>query len=243
MSTKRLSMKLLVDKENKKVLFAEVGKEVVDFFFFILTLPLAKVTNLLTNSKKEMIGCLSALYKSVETLDQTYIKPGQSKDSLLNPLVSLNQAHLLLPDQPIQTSADIKIYRCPETSHSTFFVRDPNLTCQNQRHSPFGGYEICGRKMSSLDDSFENKATIPTRECGGFVNGMITYMVMDDLMITPMSTISSICLLNQFNIKDVSHLQEIVVDFGMDEGLKILEASLKGKEVLTQVFSFKCFAN
>ncbi|KAH0749766.1 hypothetical protein KY290_028998 [Solanum tuberosum] len=42
-------------------------------------------------------------------------------------------------------------------------------------------------------------------------------MVLDDLVVKPMSTISSITLLNQFSIKDVGVLKEKVVTLGMDE--------------------------
>lgn len=52
---------------------------------------------------------------------------------------------------------------------------------------------------------------------GGFVKGVVTYMVMDDLVVTPMSTISSITMLNKLNVKDVGALEERVVDLGMPE--------------------------
>jgi hypothetical protein len=42
-------------------------------------------------------------------------------------------------------------------------------------------------------------------------------MVMDDLVIQPMSTISSITLLNKFNVKEIGTLQETVVEMGMEE--------------------------
>ncbi|XWS75029.1 hypothetical protein CRYUN_Cryun01aG0050000 [Craigia yunnanensis] len=42
-------------------------------------------------------------------------------------------------------------------------------------------------------------------------------MVMDDLMVEPMSTISSIALLNRFNVKDVGALEEKTIKIGMDE--------------------------
>ena len=51
----------------------------------------------------------------------------------------------------------------------------------------------------------------------GFVKEIVTYMVMDDLVILPMSTISSITLLNKFNVKEVGALQEKVVKLGMAE--------------------------
>lgn len=51
----------------------------------------------------------------------------------------------------------------------------------------------------------------------GFVKGVVTYMVMDDLEVKPMSTISSITVLNKFNVKDVGALQEKTVSLGLNE--------------------------
>jgi hypothetical protein len=52
---------------------------------------------------------------------------------------------------------------------------------------------------------------------GGYVKGVVTYMVMDNLEVKPMSTISSITLLTKFNVRDLTAVEEKVVDFGMDE--------------------------
>ncbi|KAL3620108.1 hypothetical protein CASFOL_035020 [Castilleja foliolosa] len=73
-------------------------------------------------------------------------------------------------------------------------------------------------------------------EEGGIVKGVVTYMVMDDLVVTPMSTISSITLLNKFNVKEVGSLDEKVVSFGVNEAVKLLNASLQSKKVLSDVF-------
>ncbi|CAO2161111.1 unnamed protein product [Urochloa humidicola] len=73
----------------------------------------------------------------------------------------------------------------------------------------------------------------------GFVKGVVTYTVMDDLEVAPMSTISGITLLNTFGITDIGMLQEKTVQLGYDEGLKILKASLQSKMVLTDVFLVK----
>ncbi|KAJ8631659.1 hypothetical protein MRB53_024982 [Persea americana] len=59
---------------------------------------------------------------------------------------------------------------------------------------------------------------------------------MDDLVVMPMSTISSITLLNKFSVKDVGDLEKSVVQVGMVEGLSILKASLHSKTVLTDIF-------
>ncbi|CAN0898012.1 hypothetical protein LINGRAHAP2_LOCUS19461 [Linum grandiflorum] len=58
-------------------------------------------------------------------------------------------------------------------------------------------------------------------------------MVTDNLEVEPLSTISILDLLKKLNIQQV---EEKVVDIGMDEGLKLLKASLQSKTVLTNVF-------
>ena len=52
---------------------------------------------------------------------------------------------------------------------------------------------------------------------GGYVKGVVTYVVMDDLVVKPMSTTSNITLLQKFNVKEISALEERVVHLGMDE--------------------------
>ncbi|GKA23466.1 protein MOR1 isoform X1 [Tanacetum coccineum] len=58
---------------------------------------------------------------------------------------------------------------------------------------------------------------------GGFVKGLVTYMVMDDLVVKLVSTISSITMLNKFNVKEVGALMEKMVwvrlSFDVAEGL------------------------
>ncbi|CAK9187182.1 unnamed protein product [Ilex paraguariensis] len=50
-------------------------------------------------------------------------------------------------------------------------------------------------------------------ELEGFVKGLVTYMVVDGLVVQLMSTISCINVLNKFNVKEVGAL----VDLGMDK--------------------------
>ncbi|WJX21667.1 hypothetical protein P8452_11067 [Trifolium repens] len=70
----------------------------------------------------------------------------------------------------------------------------------------------------------------------GFVTDLVTFIVMDDLVIQPMQALSGIAILNKFNIKEIGTLKEMVVELGVDEGIKLLKASLQSKMVLTSVF-------
>ncbi|GMP63511.1 hypothetical protein CsSME_00025163 [Camellia sinensis var. sinensis] len=83
MSSSKVSLKLLIDTKAHKVLFAEAGKDFVDFLFNILSLPVGTVVRLLANTS--MIGSLGNLYESVENLNETYMQSNQSKETVETP--------------------------------------------------------------------------------------------------------------------------------------------------------------
>ncbi|CAL8125211.1 unnamed protein product [Prunus armeniaca] len=224
-NTTSVSMKLLVDSTRGKVLFAEASKDVVDFLFTLLSLPVGTVIRLL--SKDGMVGSLGKLYESVENLDDTYLQPNLNKDMLLEPKATVAGANILplLTNNNVDSKAK-KLYMCQY--------------CSSRRIS-----DVSGTPCPGCDDSMYSEvtyvspaapATVARPSEGGYVKGVVTYMVMDDLEVKPMSTISSIAMLNKFNVKEVGALEEKVVNLGMEEGLKLLKASLETSTVLTKVF-------
>ncbi|KAF3680039.1 hypothetical protein FXO38_02487 [Capsicum annuum] len=104
--------------------------------------------------------------------------------------------------------------------------------------------------LENLDSKYIEPRTEDTSTCdrsintkldyvappGGLVKRVVTYLVLDDLVVKPMSIISSIILLKELGIKDVGGLKERVVTLGLDEALKLLKFSLQSKSVLTSVF-------
>ncbi|CAN0897990.1 hypothetical protein LINGRAHAP2_LOCUS19445 [Linum grandiflorum] len=233
-SETKVTLKLLIDNKNKRVLFAEAGKEFVDFLFTLLSLPLGTVIKLL--SKNKMVGCLGKLYKSIEELSDSFIQSSQSKDSVLNPKVlsSTSDANLLLTGcDNSGTSATGKFYVCSYNTQHRSVADNPNAICPSCRHLMSSEVSLVETATNAGNN---NQGGNQNNEGGGFVKGVVTYMVMDNLEVKPMSTISSITLLNKFNIQQVGLLEEKVVELGMDEGLKMLKASLQSKTVLTTVF-------
>ncbi|KAF2289218.1 hypothetical protein GH714_029923 [Hevea brasiliensis] len=165
-------------------------------------------------NRARLVGCLGNLYKSFNELDESYIRTSQIKESILKPTVSISATEiplLLLSDE-----LPSKLYRCQYCNK--YVAKEPNVlwlvSCSARGHG---------------------RSNVPSNE-KGFVKGVVTYMVMDNLEVSPMSSISSITLLNQFKIQDLSVLEERVVDLGMDEALKLLKESLQSKTVLTRVF-------
>ncbi|XP_042510980.1 uncharacterized protein LOC122086294 [Macadamia integrifolia] len=231
MAASNLKVKLLVDKKAKKVLFAEAGKEVVDFLFNLLALPMGTVVKLLT--KDSMVGSLGNLYKSVENLSESYLEPNQTKLSLLELKLpsDVSQVPLLLSNQTSPTpdeGSTLYFYRCKYTCNNNV-SNNSDTRCPN-----------CQHKMSIQMTYVAGAGTAEEHICrdngAGYVKGLVTYMVMDGLSVTPFSTISSITLLNNFNVRELDSLEDRVVDLDMDLGLAILKPSLQSKMVLTDVF-------
>ncbi|XP_057426598.1 uncharacterized protein LOC130720032 [Lotus japonicus] len=228
-STDKLTMKLLIDTKDQKVLFAEASKPVIDFLFNLLCLPIGTVVRLL--NQNGMVGCLGNLYKSVENLKDNYMVPNQDKDVLLKPKATISSTEIggLLPANYDDSKDNL--------GSSFFICRNSGcpirVTCYNTTPCP-----QCGRAMNYRVDYAGKKVANDKGNSikSGFVKDMVPFMVMDDLVVEPMSTISSITLLNKFNVKDVGALQEMVVELGMDEGVKLLKASLESNMVLTSLF-------
>ncbi|CDP21800.1 unnamed protein product, partial [Coffea canephora] len=193
-------------------------------FLHILSLPLGTATRLLR--EQEAIGSLENLYHSIENLDEAYIQPNQNKDILLRPKPPAGDpvTLLALEDSPKpETTQSKAFYRCGNSSYSCtrHVTDDPRAVCPN-----------CGSTMASGVNYVVPPQTSDSKE-GGFVKGATTYMITDDLEVKPMSAISSIALLNELNVKNLSALKEKEVDLSMNE---LLKESLESKTVLTSVF-------
>ncbi|KAF7847246.1 hypothetical protein BT93_L3157 [Corymbia citriodora subsp. variegata] len=239
MATGRVNLKLLVDKSNWKVLFAEGGKDFVDFLFHILALPVGTVIRLL--EKTGMVGSLGNLYSSVKKLSDVYIESSK-KDILLEPKAPafLSEIPFLLPQTSSLDSPAKTYYRCPSCL-SNYVADDPSAVCPGCRGNM---YQTCifvaspaskptAAAASAAERNINNRflgigspAGKPTAAAAsvaeldiksGFVQGVVSYMVMDNLAVEPMSTISSIALLNKFDVKEIGHLEEKVVSLGIDE--------------------------
>lgn len=87
----QVSLKLVLNKEKNKVIFAEAGKDFMDVLFSFLTLPLGTIARLVgkeSNMQPVRVGCLSSLYENVENLDKEYLWSETCKEMLLHPMNS-----------------------------------------------------------------------------------------------------------------------------------------------------------
>ncbi|OIT38908.1 hypothetical protein A4A49_56866, partial [Nicotiana attenuata] len=175
----------------------------------VTSLPVATVIRLL-KKKRINYGCLPNLYESVENLNETYVQSNKDKDILLKPKSSVGN----ISSVPFLLRNDIatperSFYCCSYNSGHFTVSDDPSALCPTCQYS-------MSKKLTYVAPPTVKGGVAAT---GGFVKEVVTYMVMDDLVVKPMSTISSITLLNKFNVKDFGVLQEQVVSVGMEEAL------------------------
>ena len=168
-----ITLKVMVKKSDKKVLFAEGEEDFIDFLFSFLTIPLGSVGYLL--SGETCMGSIDNLYRSISSL-----KVGRYfKSDLLSSMTS----EFKLPS---------------------------GYTCRSQLfplHCNYNSYDKIGTHYLYMADP---------RSGEGFISGPTSFMVTDDLNVTPFSSISSISNLNQLG-NPLSDIEEHVVSIGVKE--------------------------
>jgi hypothetical protein len=211
-------MKLYIDRKAQRLLFAEASKDVVDFLFALLALPVATAVEVV--GKEAMVGCVGNLYASVEKLDSTYLQAGVAKVDLLCPIVVSSYANtsrslLCLPQAK-------NLYRCGKTVAGstycgnyitdTYYMKCPG-NCGNLMTA-----DVQYLSSEAVPSNCSVQVAAPQSAAGGIVQGVVTYMVLDDLTVTPMAGVSSVAtVLNTFAVRDIGDLQEKTVQLGYKE--------------------------
>ncbi|KAL8093360.1 uncharacterized protein LOC141693021 [Apium graveolens] len=226
----KITLKLLVDRNARRVIFGEAGKEFVDFLFHFLSLPVGTVVKLL--SKDKMVGSLGKIYESIETMHANYMEPNVNKEDVLNPKVSsssLGNTPSLLGYKTNDSNHPTVLYRCSAGYGNCYgyITTDPQAVCPSCNNE-------MNRTMTCVPGPGKEEAKV--EKGTGYVKGLVTYMVMDNLQVRPMSTISSITLLSSFKVKDLSALETLEVCIGRKEAVGMLKASFVTEKVLTYLF-------
>ncbi|KAJ4777899.1 DUF674 family protein [Rhynchospora pubera] len=215
-----VSIKLSVDKQKNKVVFAECKEDFIDFLFSFLTYPSGFVIEKLNGISN--VPCLDNLYASVLSNPMAdCFEAINTKEYLVNPMIpshfSLNQS--LIESEEVHRER-MRYYLCRNPDcDSTEVSLIPNMRCKC-------GY-ITNKRMAIMDPW--SGANGDSSE--GFVSDG-TFIVTDDLVITPLCSVST--LMRRIVIDD---LVEVPFNIGKKEALALLEAALTGSlAVLTNVF-------
>ncbi|XXG89350.1 hypothetical protein AAC387_Pa12g1367 [Persea americana] len=224
MATTLMSLKLFVDKEMNRVVFAESGNDFVDVLLSFLTLPIGTIIGL--TGKQSKIGSMTRLYESVEDLDVNLLQAEACKDMLLHPRSASEEQCKNLKVNVNNTNMT-KYYICSSWS------------CCSEAHqlisSVCNAPCRCGRQMNQVICKKPPKVVAEGKD-GVFVKGDVIYMISDDLQVSPVSTASALSLLKDLGIGLRTTFEEHNVRVSAEEVLHLLERSLFSKTPLTDMF-------
>ncbi|KAI4965848.1 hypothetical protein ZWY2020_048001 [Hordeum vulgare] len=231
-----LQMKLLVDKRSRRVLYAEARKDAVDFLIGLLRADEASAAP----------GSLGTLYAGARALDDAFfVAAAPDRDAILCPALPSAALALLLAGEPAAAAAATpppappkRYFRCAgpygtSCRGNPTCVTDvaglPGPVCRQpmtveMRWSPGDAH---GKLAQAAAE--EAAAAAASASAGGYVKEVVSYLVMDDLTVEPMSTISAIMLLKKFKVADCSALEELTVALGQKEAVLLLKAALESR--------------
>ncbi|XP_068486346.1 uncharacterized protein [Phaseolus vulgaris] len=223
---KCITLKLMVLKEQSKVIFAEAGKDFVDVLFSFLTLPLGTILRLVRKESKLQpleLASLSLIYQSAENLPIECLRTDTCEEMLLRPRNSMEDH-----------SRSLKI-NIDDTKPTQYFV------CNN--------WVQCGQKEGPvLISTFKNKSCrcgvilqtpiSPETSCvfDGFVNSNASFLITDDLKVFPNLLATCVNVLKDSGIKDMSSVSEMTVNITKNQVVDMLKCCFCSRTVLTDLF-------
>ncbi|XP_047052006.1 uncharacterized protein LOC124657507 [Lolium rigidum] len=208
-------------------------------------------------------GSLGTLYAGARALDDAFfVSATPGRDAILCPALPSAALKLLLggdasallapapspPPPPPPPPPPKRFFRCAGPygtscrGNPTSVTDVAGLPCPvcrqpmtvEMRWSPGDAH---GKLAQAAAQEAAAMAKEATTDVGvGYVKEVVSYLVMDDLTVEPMSTISAIMLLKKFKVADCSALEELTVDLGHKEAVLLLKAALESTTALTDVF-------
>ncbi|BBH04696.1 Protein of unknown function D [Prunus dulcis] len=203
-SMDNIELKVLVNNVSNKVIFVESDGDFIDVLFSFLTIPMGTVIRLSHRSQPLGIGCMDNIYGSVESFDSQLFRTEECRAMLLRPR---NRTEYLLDNLKLKfdDSEPMRYYQK---------VRCPR----------------CERLMDT-----ETTLPVSGAEDGEvFVKGPARFIISDDLQVMHPFTSTSSYLVKNLGCTGWNSIEELTVNVGVDEVLKLLMCSLVSKMPLTE---------
>ncbi|TXG74040.1 hypothetical protein EZV62_002619 [Acer yangbiense] len=226
-TTKTTTLKLLIDNISKRVVYAEAGKDFVDFLFGLMQVPLGTIMGSLLENCMPGSGSFGRIYGSVMNLNPSYLQSNVSKDVVLKPKTASSSP---IDSVPLLRNFVSKKRKCESSYYGQYGTYGAAKARRVDPSSSDSSY------TSSSDSSSKSRAATSRKEKQGFVRSLVKYIVMDNLKVMPISSFSIISLLNQYRVNDFSSLEKETVTINFDKGLELVKASFASDTVLTDVF-------
>ncbi|KAK9074318.1 hypothetical protein SSX86_006916 [Deinandra increscens subsp. villosa] len=219
----KISIKLVVDKVNKRVVYAEADHTFVDILFSLMTIPLGTIVKLLgkfSDKNFEALGSLNNLYQSLKDIPECYLATEECKFMLLNPK---NQSyyHCQNLKLKIDDTEPMKYFTCTKRDCYRFFSICNNAKCT-----------ICGNLMN-IPRCFFWPIVRVGADGGVFVSDIATFIVTDDFSVMPYTATDVFRLLKNCGITDLTHLEERKLNLCSEQMLNLLQMALTLDSPLT----------
>ncbi|KAK1588421.1 hypothetical protein Q3G72_023133 [Acer saccharum] len=214
-------VKLVVSKSKNMACFAEASEDFVNLLFSFLTVPLGCIVKEMHSGTSK--GCITRLYNSVKELDaKQYLKSSKHKEMLLSPKLAPNFSY---ENHPLGVK---------ENKHPLYYHAENRrgYKCVTTDKTDISSKEL---KVSTLIVVDPKCGVEQTTSGGGFVTRPAKFTVTDNLVITPLSPVSCLSLLNKMKVL-LSDVEERFVHVGTEEALRLLVASFVSESALTNAF-------
>ncbi|KAI7725306.1 hypothetical protein M8C21_017947 [Ambrosia artemisiifolia] len=229
MKEPKISVKVIIDKVNRRVVYAEADHTFVDILFSFMTLPMGSIVRLLgkvADKRFEVLGSLNNLYQSLKDFPECYLSTEECKFLLMNPR-SLSFDHCTKLKLKLDDTEPLNYFKCATCSNfSQAFIS----TCNKAK------CRGCGKLMNK-EVGYKKPNVCVGGRGGVFVSDIATFIVTDDLRVMPYTSASSIQLLTDIGITDYSCLDNLKLDMGCEEILHLLKMALS----LDFVFTYLVF--
>ncbi|KAL1560798.1 hypothetical protein AAHA92_10970 [Salvia divinorum] len=220
-----LSLKVVLNKEKTKVLFAEANSDFINVLLSFLTLPLGKIVTILQKHNgpevAATIGSLTTLYRGLSELDSAHFSVPGAKEMLLNPQSSFrDECRKLAVD--VTHTAPLQYFFCEDencfhTAYHNVSVYSDIATC------------ACGRSLKMPVSVFERQD-----EAEAFVISPLFFIITDDLRFAPIVT-GIVQALTDFGITDTRGAEMKSLSLDLHEVRDLLKLSLTSATPLTDM--------
>lgn len=195
-----MKIKVYVQKSTSKILLAHSSEDFVDFLFSHLTVPLGKLISLLAKDHGSL--SIENIHQSVLELNVgEYLKSQLLKDMLLHPKLPSN-------------------YLCSNHIFPLEEETKPNKFLKRTRTSSGYVYSLTLDSKHAYKNLKDESPYLKLE--GGFVRGPTKFMVTDDLVVTPLSSMSCFTYLHKLKVPP-SDIEEQVITIGMNEVMEETE--------------------
>lgn len=225
-------LKVMVNKEKRKILFAEADCRFVDVLLSFLTLPLGTIVRILEKhygDEAPVIGSLTTLYNGVANLDSFHFWTEGAKSILLHPRSSSDALCKSLK-LDISDSQPFEYFFCSNDCRRRRFR---SLSVYIDKLSPkVHPFKCC--YSSSMKREVAKEDDVVLYNDGVFMQCTTSFVITDDLQIMPIDA-GLLQIASSLGITDTNKAELMDVTFGYAEVMDLLRASLISSTPLSDI--------